>query len=208
MRLVLIRHGETEHNRDRTTLGRADVPLNARGLRQANAIAASFVRVPDAIYTSPLIRARATADTIARRTGLRASVDGDLVEMDVGELEHLSGAELRERHSEFMKQWLSPAVADARMPGGEALGEVQERARRFVDRMRAAEAAKTVVAVTHNFVILTALCHALSLPLADFRKLRVGLASKSVIDITEHSCSVVSMNDVSHLIAAGLADDL
>ena len=65
MRLVLIRHGETDHNKDQLTLGRADVPLNERGRAQAAAVAASFRAAPAAIYASPLRRAVEIAEAIS-----------------------------------------------------------------------------------------------------------------------------------------------
>jgi broad specificity phosphatase PhoE len=207
MRLVLIRHGETEHNRGQLTLGRADVPLNNRGRAQARAIAASFLRPPDAIVSSPLARARDTAQAIALATGASLSIDERLIEMDVGEMEHLTGAELRERYPQFLQQWLSPECADARMPGGETLREVQDRAWASIDALRSAYEGE-VVAVTHNFVILTLICRALNLPLADFRRIRQALAARTVIDIGERSCQLLQLNDQSHLLAAGIASEL
>ncbi len=216
MRLVLIRHGETDHNRDRLTLGRADVPLNERGRLQAEAVAASFTSAPDAIYSSPLTRASETAGRIAAATDVPVTIEQALIEMDVGEMEHLTGSELRERYPDFLAAWLgggppdanAPGIADARMPGGETLAEVQARAWGAVERMRAAHPDGSVVAVSHNFVILMALCAALGLPVANFRRLRQTLAARTVIEVRESGSTLLQLNDVSHLIAAGLADDL
>lgn len=216
MRLVLVRHGETEHNRGGRTLGRADVPLNARGRAQARAVAASFTRPPAAIYASPLARAQDTARAIGTATGVAVAIEHDLIEMDVGEMEHLTGAELRERYPDFLRLWLgggggaagvSGDAADARMPGGETLREVQERAWAAIERMRAEHADAEVAAVTHNFVILTVVCKALNLPLSEFRRVRHGLASRTVIDIRDSGATLIQLNDNAHLLAAGLADD-
>jgi phosphoserine phosphatase len=208
MRLVLIRHGETAHNRDQLTLGRADVPLDERGRMQAEALAASFTSAPGAIYSSPLVRASETAARIAAATDVPVTTEPALIEMDVGEMEHLTGAELRQRYPEFLAEWLSPACGEARMPGGETLAEVQARAWGAVERMRAAHPDGNVVAVTHNFVILTLLCQALGLPLSHFRRLRQALAARTVLDVRESGSALLQLNDISHLIAAGLADDL
>ncbi|MEK7693003.1 MAG: histidine phosphatase family protein [Chloroflexota bacterium] len=207
MRLILVRHGETEHNRSGLTLGRADVPLNDRGRAQARAVAASFVHPPAAIYASPLARAHDTARAIGAATGVAVTVEPDLVEMDVGEMEHLAGAELRERYPDFLHLWLSGDAADARMPGGETLREVQTRAWEAIERIRQVHPAAEVVAVTHNFVILTTVCRALNLPLSEFRRLRHGLASRTVIDIRDGGATLIQLNDNAHLLAAGLADD-
>ena len=208
MRLILVRHGETEHNRGNITLGRFDAPLNDRGRAQAGAVAASFARPPDVIYASPLARAFDTAAAIGAVAGVAPVTDGGLIEMDVGEMEHLTGAELRERYPDFLRAWLSDECADARMPGGETLREVQDRAWEAVGRICAAHPDGTVVAVTHNFVILTLICRALALPLAQFRRMRPALGSKSVIDVRQGAGSLVRFNDISHLLPAGLADDL
>jgi broad specificity phosphatase PhoE len=208
MRLILIRHGETEHNRGGLTLGRADVPLNERGRAQARAIAASFLRRPAAIVTSPLARAADTARAISNATGIEPSVEQSLIEMDVGALEHLTGAELRDAHGDFLRQWMSPACADARMPGGETLHEVQERAWACLQRLREAHGDGEVVAVTHNFVILMLICRAISLPIADFRRVRQALAARTVVDFGERGATLVQLNDESHLLAAGIGSGL
>lgn len=207
MRLILVRHGETEHNRDGLTLGRADVPLNDRGRAQAVALAASFARPPAAIYTSPLVRASDTARAIAAATGVAVVTEPDLIEMDVGEMEHLTGTELRERYPEFLRLWLSGDATDARMPGGETLRDVQTRAWAAIDRFRSEWPEGDVVGVTHNFAILAVVCRALNLPLSEFRRLRHGLASRTVIDIRDGGATLLQLNDNAHLLAAGLADD-
>jgi broad specificity phosphatase PhoE len=207
MRLILVRHGETDHNRRKLTLGRADVPLNDRGIAQARAVAASFARPPAAIWSSPLARAQETARAISSATGVAFVVEPYLVEMDVGEAEHLSGGELRERHPQFLRAWLSGDAAGARMPGGETLREVQDRAWAAIERLGEADREREVVAVTHNFVIAATVCRALNLPLGDFRRFRHVLASRTVIDIRDSGSALISLNDTAHLQAAGLAGD-
>lgn len=207
MPLILVRHGETERNRRKLTLGRADVPLNDRGLAQARAVAASFLRPPAAIYASPLVRAADTAAAIAAATRLNVVVEPDLMEMDVGEMEHLSGVELRERYPEFLRAWLSGDAADARMPGGETLREVQDRAWSAIVRIHQPAPDGEVVAVSHNFVIATTVCRVLRLPLVEFRNLRHSLASRTVIDMRDGRATLISLNDTAHLQAAGLAGD-
>jgi broad specificity phosphatase PhoE len=212
MRLVLVRHGETEHNRGQVTLGRADVPLNERGAAQARALASSFAgsasQRPVAIYSSPLSRARATAEEIAGALGLDVIIDDGLIEMDVGEMEHLTGAELRERYPDFLRAWLSGDAADARMPGGETLREVQQRSWDAIERMRAQHPEDTAVAVSHNFVIITAICRALELPLSHFRRIRQALAARTVLDVRDDFATLLQLNDNAHLVAMGLADEI
>lgn len=204
MRLIFVRHGQTDHNAGNITLGRADVPLNDLGRQQAAALAASFAQPPAAIYTSPLARCTAIADAIASVFGTPAVVDEALVEMDIGEMEHLSSAELRERYPGFLREWMSDRVAAARMPGGETLAEVQARAWAAVERLAAAHPSGDIVAVSHNFVIRAIVCRALDLPLARFRRFNIGVASRTVIEMGERGPTLISVNDTSHLRAAGL----
>ena len=207
MLLTLIRHGETEHNKGQLTLGRADVPLNARGLRQARAVAASVTRPPAVLYASPLARCLDTASVVSVATGVPVTVDPGLIEMDVGEMEHLTRDELRERYPEFLREWLT-APGAARMPGGETLAEVQERAWAAVERMQVGHPEGEVIAVTHNFVILTIACRVLNLPLNDFRRLRTTLAGTTSIEFAAEMSSgiptLISWNDTGHLRTRGL----
>jgi broad specificity phosphatase PhoE len=208
MRLLLIRHGETAHNRGQVTLGRADVLLTPRGMLQARAIAASFTRPPDAIVHSPLERAATIARMIGAATGVTPEADDGLIEMDVGEMEHLSYVELRDLYPDFLRLWLGDGAGDAQMPGGESLADVQARSWAVVERMRAKWPDGTVAAVAHNFVILALLCGALDVPLSSFRRFRIALGGISVLDLGERGNTLLQLNGLTHLTAAGLADDL
>jgi phosphoserine phosphatase len=209
MRLVLVRHGETEHNAGGITLGRADVPLNDRGLTQARALASlaghshshilADASAIGAVYASPLQRATATAQPLADALSLDITAEPLLIEMEIGELEGMPFQQMRERYPDFLRQWLSDEVADARMPAGETLAEVQDRAWQAVNEMGARHEDGTVVAVTHNFVLLSLLCRVLNLPLSKFRGLRQDLAAVSLIDLSGPAVRVVTLNDRCHL---------
>ena len=204
MRLLLIRHGETAHNAEQLALGQADVPLTERGRAQAQAIAQAYAVARDdgpiaAVYSSPLQRAINTARPLAEALGLPVQIEPGLIEMDIGEVEGKTFAELREQYPDFMRLWLSDSMAGARMPGGETLAEVQERAWASVEAIRGRRANETVAAVTHNFVILTILCRVLGLPLAQFRRLRHDLGAVSALELTPERQAVLRLNDRCHL---------
>jgi broad specificity phosphatase PhoE len=207
MLLILVRHGETESNRERLALGREDVPLNERGRRQAAALTASLAGVPaTAIYASPLRRAVETARPLAEALGLEVHVDEDLIEMAVGDLEGLSPQELSDRHGDFLREWFSTQAGNLRMPGGESLQDVQDRAWAAIERLRERHPEETVVVVTHNFTIHAILCRALGLPLASFRRLRHDLAAKAFLELRDDRVIVISLNDTCHLEAEGLVE--
>ncbi len=220
MRLLLIRHGETAHNAEQLALGQADVPLTERGILQARALARAAGAGGEgeaahlltrfgpivAVYSSPLERAVETASPLAEALGLVVQTERGLIEMDVGEVEGQTMAQLRERYPDFLRAWLSDQLADVPMPGGETLRQVQERAWAAVEAIRARHPDETVVAVTHNFVILTLLCRVLGLPLTHFRRFRHDLAAVSVVELTKERQVILVLNDRCHLQAEGLAD--
>lgn len=205
MRLILIRHGETAHNAGGFVQGRADVPLNDLGRRQAAALAGALHGEDlRAVYSSPLQRARDTAQAVAQGHDLTVVIEPDLVEMHVGALEGLSGAEMRAQYAEFMAAWAGPAGPTLPMPGGESLQEVQNRAWRVVERLRERHHDGAVVAASHNFVIATIVCRAVGVPLTAFRRLRHGVASRTVIDLQPDRTLVRCLNDTCHLERASL----
>ena len=207
MLLILIRHGETESNRERLALGREDVPLNEKGCRQAAALAASLAGVSvAAVYASPLCRAVETARLLAEERGLEVQVDEDFIEMAVGDLEGLSPREMIERYGDFLQKWFSTEAGSLRMPGGESLQDVQDRAWAAIERLRERHPEQTVVVVTHNFTIHAILCRVLGLPLASFRRFRHDLGAKAVVEVREDRAIVISLNDTCHLEAEGLVE--
>jgi len=201
MRLILVRHGETESNRQNLALGRSDVPMNENGLRQAEALARALATEDiAAIYASPLDRTRQTADAIALlHDGLGVAVEERLIEMDVGEIEGLPFTEIREAHPGVLERWMSKDGPQHPMPGGERLADVSERAWSAVSEIAERRADDTVVAVTHNFVILTLLARVAGIDLSEFRRLRHSLAAVSRVEIGPDRAQILSLNDTCHL---------
>lgn len=208
MKVALVRHAEATANASGLALGRKDVPLTERGRLQAAALATAFDgwRI-DAIVSSPLRRALDTAGPLAARFGLEVEVAPGFVEMDVGETDGLTFADLRARYPEFLERWLSDDCADVPMPGGETLRQVQDRAWAEIERLYERFADGAVLVVTHNFVIGALLCAVTGAPLSRFRRFRQGLASRSLIDVRPGARTLLALNDTAHLRAAGLGSD-
>lgn len=200
MIIHLIRHGETEHNRTGLTLGRADVPLNEVGHRQAAALGARFAGHPlGAIYSSPLARARETARAIAGERDIPIYVRDELVEMDVGETENITFSELRERYPEFLSEWGGESPEKARMPGGESLVDVAARLEPFLADLGAITHDHIAI-VTHNFVLKLLLCLLLDIELGSFRAFATDVASVSTVIVRDGRISVRVLNDRCHLL--------
>jgi probable phosphoglycerate mutase len=204
MRLILVRHGETDSNKAGLALGRKDVELNETGRWQAQRVADALQGQPiDAVYSSPLLRALDTARAVAERHHLPVQRDEGLIEMEIGEMEGLTFQQVRESYPQFLQLWLGGSAAYQSMPGGERLLDVQERAWQALGRICGEETQQTVVVVTHNFVLLTILCRVLGLELADFRRLRYGVAAVSAVQVQDGRMTVLSLNDTCHLETAG-----
>ena len=199
MKLILARHGETEVNRLGNIQGVGPAPLNETGRRQAARLAHALgTDAPFSLYSSPLRRALETAQAVAEQMGAEIVPDDGLSEMDVGEFEGLSGPQLRERFPEVMRMWDQDA-AHAVMPGGESLSDVRDRAWQTLQRLAERHPSDTVVAVTHNFTIQTIICTALGMPLNNFRRLRVDLASITRLDVSGDRLTQLSVNETWHL---------
>ncbi len=199
MRLILVRHGETELNRTGRILGKSDAPLNAAGRAQASANAAALAAdLPFALYTSPLVRAVETARIVGDALGVEATPLDDLQEADAGELDGMRASEARRLYPEFYRRWEADA-STARMPGGESLSQVQERAWEAVTRLADEHGDGKVVAVTHDFVIRAVLCMALDMPLRSFGRLRADVGSIARLEIGPSYAQVLSINETSQL---------
>jgi len=201
IRLLLLRHARTAANAEGRSQGRDDHPLDEVGARQAEALA-TLVRdfAPTRVVSSPALRARQTAAPIARDAGVSIEIDDRLHEVDQGDLEGLTGVEMRERHPDFMARWMGDDLEALDIPGGESLGAAQHR---MVEAMRDTLAASNdgavVVVVTHNLSLRTYLCHVLGVPLSHFRRLRTDLASLSIVEVGEDGAILVALNEGCHL---------
>ena len=202
MRLILVRHGETELNRDGLSQGVNDHPLTSTGRDQASAAAKALARdLPFVLYASPIARAVETAQVIHEHLMVPFTLVDGLAEANAGELEGLTGDEMRRRYPEFIERWTADP-ANARMPGGESLAEVQERAWRAVQDLLAKHPEDSVVVVTHNFTIQTIVASALEIPLDRCRRLRLDVGNLTRLDLAPQGNFLVSLNETWHLESA------
>ena len=200
MNLYLIRHGQTARNRDGLGLGWDDVPLTPLGELQVSALGRRLAAVPlDRVFSSPLGRALQTAEALIGGHGIPIEIREELTEMDVGECEGLTFAEMQERFPEFLTAWRSESAAAVRMPGGESLADVAERVDPFLAELRETSA-QSVAVVSHNFVLKVILCRLLQLDLLKFRGLTVDVASLTTLSLRDGRVYVRALNDSCHLV--------
>jgi ribonuclease H / adenosylcobalamin/alpha-ribazole phosphatase len=196
---ILLRHGQTEFSTERRFAGRGDIALTDAGLRQAAAAADRLTaRGIDAIVTSPLQRARRTAEAVATATGAPLTVDDALAETDFGKWEGLTFGEAAQRWPEEMSAWL--ASADVAPPGGESLADASARALAALDRLLAAHPRATLLLVSHVTPIKAIACRALLAPAAAMFRIHLDVASLTEVDwFADGPVQLRSLNDTAHL---------
>jgi broad specificity phosphatase PhoE len=200
MRLLLIRHGETDWNSEGRIQGHTNTLLNARGIEQAERLAARLAsETIDAIYTSPLARARVTADRIAREHGIAAIPDVRLKEKYLGDFEGITGAEFEQQHGEIYRAWRESAVHYP-LPGEETPIALQERVRAFLDRVRAEHLDGAQVAVvSHGGTLGMLLATLISLDINRRFPFWFDNASISQVDWSTTRARLHLLNDTCHL---------
>jgi broad specificity phosphatase PhoE len=191
--LALVRHGETAANADGRLLGRADPSLTALGHEQADRLAVALApSKPSAIVSSPLRRARQSAEAIADLAGMAVEVDERLVELDYGEWDGRTFAEL-------------PPGAAARWrddlhftpPGGESLAAVRKRVAPCCEELLARGG--LVIAVSHVSPIKAAVSWALGVGDETGWRMLLGLASITRLELRQGRPCLVGFNDTAHL---------
>ena len=199
MRLILVRHGETAWNKEGRFQGQSPVGLNQRGLSQARQVAKALLpKKPTALYASPLPRTFMTAQEISRVISIPVVPLEGVKEVNLGELEGITGREMRERYARVYATWRSDPSRVV-FPGGESIAGLQERAWSAIEELEKAHPDEVVVAVSHNFAIRATLCRFMGLPLSQFHRLRVDLGSVTVLQAGSRSRQVLSINDKCHL---------
>jgi broad specificity phosphatase PhoE len=201
MRLHLIRHGETDWNVEQRCQGFSDIELNATGRRQAEAAAKHLSRTKvEAIYSSTLKRAHETAQIIARYHDARVQATDALRELNQGEFEGLALTELVANHADFLERWFREP-ADLKVPGGESLRDVQNRAWSALEEIVEKHSDGDVVVVGHNLCNMALLCRIMKIDLSDFRRIHQDVGGINVVEFGgrwPHPV-VLRLNDTCHL---------
>lgn len=199
--LILIRHGQTEGNLRRLLVGRTDMPLDAVGRAQAAATAAFAAASyqPDLVISSPLVRARDTADEIGRRLGLSVEIEPGLVELDFGDVEGWAIEEALTHHPHMAEVLLDPNGDDYSWPNGEMLGDFHSRVaecfRLLADRYRGHH----VIVVTHGGVIGSYYAQLDGRNPNDFTGYHFDNCGVTRVEIVDGEASVLEANLTGHL---------
>ncbi|RDV83420.1 alpha-ribazole phosphatase [Ammonifex thiophilus] len=199
-KIYLVRHGETIWNHALRYQGHADIPLNERGKRQAEALAERLKGEEfAAFYASDLQRALDTARIVARPHGKEVIPLASLREINFGAWEGLTREEIKKRFPEVAERWWQ-APYHTRLPGGETLAEVAARAVGTLKEIAERHPESKVLVVSHGGTIRAAIGYLLRMDLNQYWRLRQDNAALNIIELFEEEKAILMLfNDTSHL---------
>ncbi len=205
MKLLLVRHGESQWNIEGRYQGWLNPPLSELGFRQAQAVAGCLAAVerPGRVVSSPQERAKGTAQAIARACGASLIPDRRLMEISHGAWEGLLRSEVAQRWPDLLAQWQSDPQA-VRFPQGESLEDVRIRWQSFLTDLDAS--GEPLVVVTHDIIIRLASIQAQAASMDAFFTLKADNGGITELQWQDTALSLVRFNDVAHL--EGLRADL
>jgi len=197
--LVLIRHGETDMNRELRFQGQVNVGLNAIGREQARRLAERLAgETADAVYVSDLLRAWQTAEPIAGGLALDPVPDTGLREQAFGLVDGMRVDDIKREHPEAWQNWLR-FDEDFAMPQGESTRVFHARVMEAVQRVVAAHPAQTVLVVTHGGVLDMIYRTARSLGLGGPRQSEIPNAGLNRVRVSAGAIEILSWADTRHL---------
>jgi broad specificity phosphatase PhoE len=192
LEILLIRHGQTDWNRDRRIMGRKPIPLNIQGRRESEAIGRALREIQiQAIFTSPVERAVQTARLIARGRKLKLEMVPEVAEIDYGDWIGKTFDEVTEDEA-YRVYHATPKLAHP--PGGEKMVDVHRRAVNFIEALRKRHEAGRIVVVSHADVIKIVVTHYLGLDLNDLLRLRIDNCSVSLLWFNGSRHRVMAVN--------------
>ena len=198
--VLLVRHGQTPTTGKLLPGRAAGLHLADSGVEQAQRAAEriSALTKVDAIYSSPLERARETAAPIAAARGLKTRIDKGLLECDFGDW---TGAELKNLMK--LPEWntVQRAPSTFTFPGGESFTAMQNRIVGAIDRLRAAHPGGTIVCVSHADPIKAAVAHAMGTHIDLFQRIVIGTCSVSAIAYGMGAPVVLTVNSTGGSLA-------
>lgn len=199
MHLVLIRHGQTQCNREDIWHGWDDCELTEVGRAQAEALASRLESQPiAAVYSSDIRRAMQTAETVARPHSIRPESSPAFRERSAGEFEGLSTAEVVRRRSQIWEERAADYWGWS-PPGGETFYQVRERTVRGLERLKKAHAGETIALVGHMGTVRVLICHLAGVPMEDTYSMEFPSTGVSTFRFDGDAVHVETLNDAAHI---------
>ena len=203
--LILIRHGETDWNRELRFQGQVDVPLNATGHEQARRLARRLTEeavAADHLVSSDLVRTRQTAapvlGALLPQLHIDTLTDPGLREQDFGLVDGMRVQDIKDQHPEAWAQWLR-FQADGGMPGGETTRQFHTRVMAARHRLAQQHAGQTLVVVTHGGVLDMVWRTARGLGLEGPRQSDIPNAALNRVRLRGDAIDILHWADTRHL---------
>jgi probable phosphoglycerate mutase len=197
--ILLIRHGETDWNREKRLQGFIDIGLNAIGIEQAKLLASVLQSESiDAAYASDLVRAYDTAHTIAQHHQLEVLKDPSLRERCYGEIQGKTYAEIAVTHPENYEAWVT-RNAHFQPQDGESLQQFYDRVINGLKNIAKQHLGQTILVVAHGGVLDCVYRAAENIPLSEKRKIELLNTSLNRLKFDGEKFQIISWGDTSHL---------
>jgi broad specificity phosphatase PhoE len=196
--LLLIRHGQTDHNAAGRWQGHLDVPLNENGQAQAQALAQRLADWPiEAVYSSDLQRAAQTAVAIATPHTLQPTFDPIWRERDVGAFQSLNSQEIQTKFPAVWADMLKTGVLNP--PNGEHQTSLRERAERALAQVLSQHEGQMIAIVSHGALLNGLISNVLGIPRERFGRFRLnGNTGLSIVENNSRGPVLTLLNDTSH----------
>ncbi|NJN68050.1 MAG: histidine phosphatase family protein [Chloroflexaceae bacterium] len=202
MRMIIVRHGESEWNRIHRYQGQLDAPLSALGVRQAHALAERLRHEQvAAFYTSPLQRCAHTLEIIAAfHEGVPIHRDEALMEIHHGDWQGKFADEVVAQYGEGLEEWRQHPMR-SQMPNGESFSNVLRRTMAFKEQVLATHQheTKAVVVSTHDVVIKMLIADVLEMNMDCINRIWLTNGSVSMIDYREDMSYLATLSEWCHL---------
>ncbi|MEO7391264.1 MAG: histidine phosphatase family protein [Ramlibacter sp.] len=197
--LILLRHGETDWNRELRFQGHVDVGLNAIGLEQARRLGHRVAgEAAQRLYVSDLLRARQTAQPVAQQLQLAPISEPALREQSFGRVDGMRVDDIKAQHPEAWEGWLR-FHEDFCMPEGESTRQFHARVMDAVNRIVAAHPGEKLVIVTHGGVLDMIYRTARALGLNGPRQSEIPNAGFNRVRVHDGGIDILAWADVQHL---------
>jgi len=198
--LYFLRHGQTNFSRANAFCGELDPPLTEAGTAMAAAFAAAYAELPwQAVFASPMLRTRATAQFLCDRLGLQMQLRDGLREIYYGQWEGLSTQEVNERFHDDYVSWLSDPGWNA-PTGGERGIDIYYRSNAVLLEIERQYPSGNILIVSHKATIRIMLCGLLGIDVGRFRdRIAAPVASVSIVEYTARGPLLLALAERSHL---------
>jgi phosphoserine phosphatase len=196
MIIYLIRHGQTEYNDKSIFRGQLDIPLNSYGIGQAESVGKALETVDfDAIYTSPLIRAKRTAEIISKHQSKKKNIDieNDFTDLNYGAWQAKSHKEVKNNYPQLYYEW-GTRPYNIQIPGGESLYEVQKRSFNGLKKIINKNNGKIICIVSHRVINKLLISKILGIPKTGFWKIRQDTGCINIIEYQDKKFIIIKLN--------------